>query len=185
MRGRFRELPGAGELGGIVRSLSDRLWERAPDDADFLQPAGRHGRAAVADDGQGGQRRRPRPAPRAGGRSPAASASSTTCRCPSTCSTSGGVGLAGPLASTRALARSMVVQAATLHSPTDLAVVALVGEAGLADWTFLKWLPHARSLGGSQLASTSHHALGLVNGAAAGAGPAAPRRRRRCRPCSS
>ena len=76
----------------------------------------------------------------------------------------GGVGLAGPLSSTRALARSMVMQAITMHSPTDLAVVALVGEAGLHDWTFLKWLPHARSLGGSQLASTSHHALGLVNG---------------------
>ena len=90
-------LPGAGELGGIVRSLSDRLWERAPDDAGLPAPAGRHGRAAVADDGQGGQRRRPRPAPRAGGRSPAASASSTTCRSPSTCSSIGGVGLAGPL----------------------------------------------------------------------------------------
>jgi DNA segregation ATPase FtsK/SpoIIIE, S-DNA-T family len=51
-----------------------------------------------------------------------------------------------------------------MHSPTDLAVVTLVGESGLADWEFLKWLPHARSLGGAQLASTSHHALGLVNG---------------------
>ena len=101
-------------------------------------------------------------------RSPAASASSTTCRSPSTCSHIGGVGLAGPMASTRALARSMVVQAATMHSPTDLAVVALVGEGGLTDWTFLKWLPHSRSLGGSQLASTSHHALVLVNAPAAG-----------------
>ncbi len=72
-----------------------------------------------------------------------------------------------------------------MHSPTDLAVVALVGEGGLADWTFLKWLPHARSLGGSQLASTSHHALGLVNGLL----QAADRRRAAAstaaRPCSS
>ena len=51
-----------------------------------------------------------------------------------------------------------------MQSPTDLAVVALVGEGGLPDWTFLKWLPHARTLGGSQLASTSHHALTIVNG---------------------
>ena len=29
---------------------------------------------------------------------------------------------------------------------------------GSADWEFLKWLPHARTLDGSQLASTSHHA---------------------------
>ena len=41
----------------------------------------------------------------------------------------GGVGVAGPLAATRALARSLIMQAATMHSPTDLAIVALVGES--------------------------------------------------------
>ena len=73
----------------------------------------------------------------------------------------GGVGVAGPIASARSLARALVLQAATLHSPTDLLVVGLVGEEGLSDWEWLKWLPHSRTHG-SLLASTSHHALSLV-----------------------
>ena len=87
-----------------------------------------------------------------------------------------GIGIAGPLHATRALARSLVVQAATMHSPTDLAVLALVGEGGLNHWGFLKWLPHARTLGGSQLASTSHHALTIVNDLLAGRPAGAARR---------
>ena len=162
IQGRFRELPAAGELGGLVRSLSDRLWERAPDDADFLRL--RAGTAQLPSRIAGeGQRRGTRDlrkeleeipgrfrllddvplAPRRPGLQ--------------------GVGVAGPLTATRALARSLIMQAVTMHSPTDLAVVALVGESGFAEWEFLKWLPHARSLGGAQLASTSHHALSLVN----------------------
>ena len=94
-----------------------------------------------------------------------------------------GVGIAGPLHAARALARSLVLQAATMQSPTDLAVVALVGEGGLHDWTFLKWLPHARTLGGSQLASTSHHALTSSTTCSPSAAGAV--RASRCRPCWS
>ena len=163
VRGRFRELPGAGRarrhraqpVRPAVGAGARRRGLPAP--AGRARPSCRRGRRS----------RWPAVGPgtcaASWRRSPAASASSTTCRSPSTCSSIGGVGLAGPMASTRALARSMVVQAATMHSPTDLAVVALVGEGGLTDWTFLKWLPHSRSLGGSQLASTSHHALALVD----------------------
>ena len=163
VRSRFRELPGAGELGGIVRSLSDRLWERAPDDADFLQlrvgTAQLPSRTTVRVAGGG-----PRDLRHELDQIPGRFALLDDVPLPVDLLRQGGVGLAGPLSSTRALARSMVMQAVTMHSPTDLAVVALVGESALPDWTFLKWLPHARSLGGSQLASTSHHALGLVSG---------------------
>ena len=97
-------------------------------------------------------------------RSPAASAPSTTCRCRSTCSSRAASGWPARWRRRGRWPGRWSCRPSTMHSPTDLAVVALVGEAGLDDWTFLKWLPHARSLGGSQLASTSHHALGLVNG---------------------
>jgi S-DNA-T family DNA segregation ATPase FtsK/SpoIIIE len=158
---RFRETPGAGELHALVRTLSERLWERAPDDPDFLRV--RLGTAQLPSRtevsvAQGGDRDLRAEVEAIPGRfqlldDVPLAVDVLAHR---------GVGVAGPLHASRALARSVVMQAATLHSPTDLAVVALVGEGGLADWTFLKWLPHARTLGGSQLASTSHHALTIV-----------------------
>jgi DNA segregation ATPase FtsK/SpoIIIE, S-DNA-T family len=162
VRGRFRELPGAGELSGLVRSLSDRLWERAPDDPDFLRL--RAGTAELPSRTrvkvtEGGARDLRKELDEIPGRFRLLDDVPLPLDLPEL----HGVGVAGPLTATRALARSLIMQAVTMHSPTDLAVVALVGESALAEWEFLKWLPHARSLGGDQLASTSHHALGLVN----------------------
>jgi DNA segregation ATPase FtsK/SpoIIIE, S-DNA-T family len=162
VRGRFRELPAAGELPGLVRSLSDRLWERAPDDADFLRlRAGTaqlpsRTRVKVAEGGARDLRKELDEIP---GRFRLLDDVPLPLDLPDL----HGVGVAGPLTATRALARSLIMQAVTMHSPTELAVMALVGESALAEWEFLKWLPHARTLDGAQLASTSHHALGLVN----------------------
>ena len=159
VRSRFKETPGAGELGGLVRSLSDRLWERAPDDADFLRlrigTAELQSRTTVTV-ASGGARDLRKDIEAIPGRF----ARLDDVPLAVDLLDHRGIGVAGPLHATRALARSIVMQAAAMHSPTDLAVVALVGEGGLNHWGFLKWLPHARSLGGSQLASTSHHALG-------------------------
>lgn len=161
VRSRFHELPAGSELGSLTRNLSHRLWERAPEDADFLTL--RAGTAALASRNtvkvaQGGARDLRKDLEEIPGRFRLLD----DVPMPLALLTLEGVGLSGPLASTRAMARSLVMQAATMHSPTDLAIVALVGEQGVADWTFLKWLPHSRTLGGSQLASTSHHALGLL-----------------------
>ncbi len=162
VRSRFNETPGGGELGGLVRSLSDRLWERAPEDADFLRlrigTAELPSRTTVTVS-SGGARDLRKEVEAIPGRfelldDVPLAVDLLAHR---------GIGIAGPLHATRALARSLVMQAAAMHSPTDLAVIALVGEGGLNQWGFLKWLPHARSLGGSQLASTSHHALTIVN----------------------
>jgi S-DNA-T family DNA segregation ATPase FtsK/SpoIIIE len=162
VRSRFRETPGPGELAGVVRTLSDRLWERAPEDVDFLRlrlgTAQLPSRTSVTV-ANGGDRELRAEAEAI----PARFALLDDVPLAVDVLEQRGVGIAGPLHAARALARSLVVQAATMQSPTDLAVVALVGDAGLADWSFLKWLPHARSLGGSQLASTSHHALTIVN----------------------
>ncbi|HEX2186053.1 MAG TPA: FtsK/SpoIIIE domain-containing protein, partial [Chloroflexota bacterium] len=54
------------------------------------------------------------------------------------------VGLTGPAARTRALARSVLCQAATHHSPDELLLVGFFTGESLPEWAWLKWLPHVR-----------------------------------------
>lgn len=58
----------------------------------------------------------------------------------------GVVGVAGPEDRREAVARWLVVQAAVLHSPRDLAVVALVPSDDLPAWEWMRWLPHTEVL---------------------------------------
>lgn len=85
----------------------------------------------------------------------------------------GVVGLVGRAAETTDLASSLAIQAACLHSPEDLVVLAALAPArGLTDW--LKWTPHSRSssspLDGEHLVGTKAAAdqmiVDLVNEAA-------------------
>ena len=77
----------------------------------------------------------------------------------------GVVGLHGPDDAVNGVASSMVIQAACLHSPEDVTIVAAVGERALSGW--LKWLPHTRSvvspLPGSHVATTAAEADTLLN----------------------
>ena len=55
----------------------------------------------------------------------------------------GVLGLSGPRAASRGLARWLVGQASVLHSPRDLSIVLLtVNPAAAADWDWVRWLPH-------------------------------------------
>ncbi|MFN3950491.1 type VII secretion protein EccCa [Microbacterium sp.] len=45
----------------------------------------------------------------------------------------------------RALARSLVASAATLHDPEDVVIAVLAGPGQTAAWDWVKWLPHAMS----------------------------------------
>nr|WP_325050286.1 FtsK/SpoIIIE domain-containing protein [Actinomadura craniellae] len=55
----------------------------------------------------------------------------------------GVVGLTGPRPASRGLARWLVAQAATLHSPRDLMIVVLSAEDdGAEHWNWVRWLPH-------------------------------------------
>ncbi|MEP6799799.1 MAG: type VII secretion protein EccCb [Lapillicoccus sp.] len=45
----------------------------------------------------------------------------------------------------RALARSLITQAATFHDPARLIVAVLASPAALLAWDWVKWLPHAHS----------------------------------------
>ncbi|MBO0728551.1 MAG: FHA domain-containing protein, partial [Acidimicrobiaceae bacterium] len=55
------------------------------------------------------------------------------------------LGVAGPVEERERLARALLVQAVTLHSPRDLAVVALVPAERKHCWRWLAWLPHLRA----------------------------------------
>ncbi|MDX6263508.1 MAG: segregation ATPase FtsK/SpoIIIE, family [Kribbellaceae bacterium] len=57
------------------------------------------------------------------------------------------VGIAGRDAESRALARWMVIQAAVLHSPRMLRIVVLAEPDRMADWDWVRWLPHLRPEG--------------------------------------
>ncbi len=57
------------------------------------------------------------------------------------------IGIVGPPAACRTVARGLVLQAAVLHGPADLATVALA--PGLDDdWGWMRWLPHTADPGG-------------------------------------
>ena len=54
------------------------------------------------------------------------------------------VGLVGPPALTRAIARSLLLQAAVHHGPADLAIVAISdSRASPGEWSWARWLPHS------------------------------------------
>jgi DNA segregation ATPase FtsK/SpoIIIE, S-DNA-T family len=55
----------------------------------------------------------------------------------------GVIGIAGPVSSSRGLARWLVAQAAALHSPRDLQIVVLSADpAAGRHWNWVRWLPH-------------------------------------------
>ena len=57
----------------------------------------------------------------------------------------GGVGVAGPQDAMNTVARALVIQLAALHSPADLSIAAIGGSLSVAEWDWLKWLPHVAS----------------------------------------
>ncbi|HEY0699691.1 MAG TPA: FtsK/SpoIIIE domain-containing protein, partial [Micromonospora sp.] len=132
-----------------------RLWERRLSDDDFLlvrvgtadQPS-----AVVLHDPEEDEHRQRTP-----WTAPDAPVTVELTRC-------GVVGVAGA----RAVARWMVAQAAVLHSPADLRIVAVVGSGGEGDWGWLRWLPHTRgpagpgSLVGSDTASVGRRIAELL-----------------------
>lgn len=96
------------------------------------------------------------------------------------------LGIAGPDQLAGPVARAVVLQLAALHSPAELVLAAIVSTSSVADWDWLKWLPHTTSasspLPERQLATGPTAATALVSSleellgqrAAAGTGPAGP-----------
>lgn len=64
------------------------------------------------------------------------------------------------------IARALVLQLVTLHSPSEVIVCALASQDTCPEWEWLKWLPHTASihspLPGPHLAADAHSAQSLV-----------------------
>lgn len=125
-----------------TRSLGDRLWERKPGDVDFLHlRVGLRARAAATTIKFGTSVLQRREIANLKKR-----CDDVRCLKPvpflldvGSCSP---VGLAGPKEVIDGVARSLLVQAAILHSPQDLVIGALTTEESAKSWDWLKWLPH-------------------------------------------
>jgi S-DNA-T family DNA segregation ATPase FtsK/SpoIIIE len=182
--------PDAGELAVRARRLLSELWERRPGDGDFLDV-----RLGVADQpsivsvafGSGGDPElraiveelvtRYRDVPAVPVRARLADV--------------GAIGLAGHESYTESLARWIVVQLATLHSPRDVVIAAALSPARARTWGWLGWLPHTTHAGsplsGAHVVAGETAAYELVKGIATlarerreeDAGRAGARRRRR------
>ncbi|WP_045744794.1 FtsK/SpoIIIE domain-containing protein [Actinoplanes rectilineatus] len=63
-----------------------------------------------------------------------------------------GIAGAGPAAA--AVTRSVIGQAVVLHSPRDLKLYVLTGQAGERVWSWVRWLPHVRPEPGQDIAAT-------------------------------
>ncbi len=141
---RRESAPEAGELVARARSPLPTLWERRPDDNDFLRlrvgTADLPSELAVTIEAGGSERLRTEALE-------IASKHATLHAVPASTSLveSGVVGIGGPRDRVLGIGRFLVAQTVTLHSPRDVVLCAAV--ASEEEWSWLKWLPHADPLG--------------------------------------
>lgn len=137
--------PTTADCLAIAAEPARRLWERRRRDRDFMElrvgegsldscvafQVPHHGLSLVEDDQAG----------RAG---ELAKKYEKVSRCPITCPLGRfpTCGVIGDRSSALAVTRNMLVQAATHHSYEDLRIVLLCKDDELAQWSFVKWLPH-------------------------------------------
>ncbi len=124
-----------------------RLWERRPDDADFLflrfgiytaKPL--YDIKLLEGERRDERKKRANEAVRGFGYVPSAPC---TLNLPEV----GSVGIAGPAAFTEGVARTLLLNLATHHAPSEVRVFALLDDREpemLSTWAWLRWLPHAR-----------------------------------------
>jgi DNA segregation ATPase FtsK/SpoIIIE, S-DNA-T family len=143
---REREATGIGDLTVLAEQTNSRLWERSPDDDDFLNV-----RLGVADlplrtsiEWQPTDRCLPELV-LAGSKVVDRFAILPSAPVVVPLAEVRSLGLAGSQVETESMARSIVLQLATLHSPADLIITALLGPEMQQRWEWLMWLPHVRS----------------------------------------
>jgi DNA segregation ATPase FtsK/SpoIIIE, S-DNA-T family len=138
-RARRQALPDPASLGRIAAGPGTRLWERSPQDEDFLRlRAGTGDLLASTVSLRGGSSYGPaaEPAPVV-----------RDVPVPVPLADLGVLGIAGPPAASRPALAWAVSQLAVLHGPSDLRLVLLTAEP--AAWRWARWLPHLRPLGGA------------------------------------
>jgi S-DNA-T family DNA segregation ATPase FtsK/SpoIIIE len=79
----------------------------------------------------------------------------------------GAIGISGPRRLVLAAARSLLLQAVTLHSPAELIVCAFAPATTAGDWDWLKWVPHTAPacslIAADRLASTAPACSALLS----------------------
>jgi S-DNA-T family DNA segregation ATPase FtsK/SpoIIIE len=118
----------------ITMARSQRLWERRPEDGDFLDLRVGTVVAPAHVTVQGGSASGPPNADLVPASVPLAAA--------------GVAGVAGPRETLDALVRAMLVNLATLHAPDELSLVIVSDVGGVEEWDWAKWLPHLRPVRG-------------------------------------
>ncbi|HEY4028338.1 MAG TPA: FHA domain-containing protein, partial [Candidatus Dormibacteraeota bacterium] len=136
--------PNTAVLADRARTLDPSLWERRPDDPDWLllRTGWRDRASSISLDlAQGGEE-----ALRAEADGVVADHHMLHA-VPLLVSLkeAGVLGISGDSRQATALARSLGIQLATLHSPQDLVLAAAVPAAERGEWAWLGWLPHVRS----------------------------------------
>jgi S-DNA-T family DNA segregation ATPase FtsK/SpoIIIE len=146
VRVRRRRSPDGAELVERARRCLPGLWERRPDDEDFLAlrvgSADRPALLQVSVPSRGNEELRAEIEELV---EPYRTVSMVPVVAP--LPALGTVGISGPPDRVAAHGRWLAMQAAALHSPRDLVLCAAVSRDRLPDWDWLKWLPHTRSAG--------------------------------------
>ena len=141
-RARRQALPDPASVRLIAAGPGTRLWERSPQDQDFLRlRAGTGDLLASTVSLRGGSP--------GGPYGPAGDPAPVVRDVPVAVPLAdlGVLGIAGPPAASRPALAWAVSQLAVLHGPSDLRLVLLTEEP--AAWRWARWLPHLRPLGGA------------------------------------
>jgi S-DNA-T family DNA segregation ATPase FtsK/SpoIIIE len=139
---RSRASGGAAAL--LARFRHRRVWERRPDDADFLHVTLGYASMASTYDGHGERGSTERPA--------------DLWKAPLSISLrdEGPLSITGPRDRASAVARSLVLDLVVAHAPIDLHLWVVTDEERADDWQFAQWLPHAFTEdGGAHVAVTA------------------------------
>ncbi len=158
LRRRRDAFPDMAEILRRATAPDPRLWERRPEDDDFLSLTAGFGEVPY----------RPALDTRT---TPAQDAEVVLAEhgwlelspVPVALAKGGVVGIVGQRGQTLALARALLCQAAVLHGPADLTVAVFCDEDAGEDWDWVKWLPHVRDAASS---SSRQLAIGPEEGAA-------------------
>ena len=157
---RRQEHPSASEVVEAVRDLSPLMWTRRPEHASFL----------ALRLGLGTQPSRTTVKMPSVRKSPIEFVEqldqtvlpfATVDNVPVVCdlATGGALGISGPGEVRNGVAASIIAQLVGLHSPAELAIVAIASVHTSQTWEWIKWLPHVESeyspIKGSALANTA------------------------------
>ena len=161
LHARRDSFPDAAELTTRVRELSSRLWERRPTDTDFLavrvgwgdEPSA----VTIAHPTGGSPELREETAHRL-----ARFATLRAVPIVVSLRDAGTTGLCGKPDDVTALARWVIVQLATQHSPEELEIAAVLSSTNVDKWDWLKWIPHVGAMASRGRIVFEDEALNLI-----------------------